>query len=53
MVRTLRRTLAVALAALCVASVVALAADTTVVGTIQHVDSNKGRSEERRVRERV
>jgi len=50
MVRTLRRTLAVALGVLCVASVVALAADTTVVGTIQHVDSKKGhltlRSEE-------
>jgi len=42
MVHTLRRTLAIALAALCVASVVALAADTTVSGTIQHVDPNKG-----------
>src|SRR5256885_1347624 len=50
MVRTRRRPLAVALAVLCVASVVALAADTTVAGTIQHVDPNKGhltlRSEE-------
>jgi hypothetical protein len=50
MVCTLRRTLAVALAVLCVASVVALAADTTVVGTIQHIDPTKGhltlRSEE-------
>jgi len=43
MVCTLRRTLAVALAVLCVASVVALAADTTVSGIIQHVDPNKGR----------
>jgi len=50
MARTLRRTLAVALAVLCVASIVALAADTTMVGTVQQVDPNKGhitlRSEE-------
>ncbi len=50
MVRTLHRTLAVALAVLCVAPIIALAADTTMVGTVQRVDPNKGhltlRSEE-------
>ena len=42
MVRTLRSTLAVALAMLFVASAVALAADETVSGTIQSVDARKG-----------
>src|SRR5262245_29331021 len=42
MVRTLRRTLVVALAMVFVASAVALAADETVSGTIQNLDASKG-----------
>jgi len=40
---TFRSPLVVALAALCVASAVALAAGTTVFGTIQNVDADQGR----------
>ena len=43
MFRTLRKTLTVALAVLCVTSVVALAADGTVSGTVQNVDPQQGR----------
>jgi len=43
MFRTIRRTLVVALAVLCVASTVALAADETVLGTIQNLDVQQGR----------
>jgi len=43
MFRTFRSPLVVALAALCVASAVALAAGTTVFGTIQNVDADQGR----------
>ena len=50
MFRTICSTLVVALVALCVASTVALAAETTVSGTVQSVDARKGhitlRSEE-------
>ena len=42
MFRTLRSTLAIALAALFVVSAVALAADTTMSGTVQKVDTQKG-----------
>ena len=42
MFRTIRTTLAVALAALFVVSAVALAADTTMLGTVQNVDAKKG-----------
>ena len=43
MFRTLRKTLTVALAVLYVTSVVALAADGTVSGTVQNVDPQQGR----------
>lgn len=43
MIRTLRSTLAVALAVLFVASAVALAAEGTVSGTVQNVDPQQGR----------
>jgi Cu/Ag efflux protein CusF len=43
MFRTIRSTLVVALAVLFVASAVALAADETVLGTVQKVDVQKGR----------
>ena len=43
MFRTLRKTLAVALAVLCVTSAVALAADGTLSGTVQNVDPQQGR----------
>ena len=43
MFRTIRSTLVVALAVLFVASAVALAADETVLGTVQKLDVQKGR----------
>jgi hypothetical protein len=43
MFRTLRKTLTVALAVLCVTSALALAADDTVSGTVQNVDPQQGR----------
>jgi len=43
MFRTLRKTLTVALAVLCVTSAVALAADGTLSGTVQNVDPQQGR----------
>ena len=43
MFHTFRSTLAVALAVLCVASAVALAAKETVSGTVEHVDPQQGR----------
>ena len=43
MFRTMRSTLVVVLAVLFVASAVALAADETVLGTVQKVDVQKGR----------
>jgi hypothetical protein len=43
MARTFRSPLVLALAALCVASAVALADGTTVFGTIQNVDTDQGR----------
>jgi len=43
MFRTFRSTLAVALAVLCVASAVALAAKETVSGTVENVDPQQGR----------
>ena len=43
MFRTLRKTLTVALATLCVMSAVTLAADGTVSGTVQNVDPQQGR----------
>ena len=43
MFRTMRSTLVVALAVLFVASAVALAADETVLGTVQKLDVQKGR----------
>src|SRR5919205_4407041 len=43
MFRTLRKTLTVALAVLCVTSALALAADDTLSGTVQNVDPQQGR----------
>ena len=43
MFRTLRKTLTIALAILCVTSVLALAADGTLSGTVQNVDPRQGR----------
>ena len=43
MFRTLRKTLTVALAVLCVTSAVALAADGSLSGTVQNVDPQQGR----------
>jgi len=43
MLRTFRSPLVVALAALCVVSATALAAGSTVFGTIQNVDTDQGR----------
>jgi hypothetical protein len=43
MFRTLRKTLIVALAVLCVTSALALAVDGTLSGTVQNVDPQQGR----------
>jgi hypothetical protein len=43
MFRTLRKTLTAALAVLCVTSVLALAAEGTLAGTVQNVDPQQGR----------
>lgn len=43
MFRTLRKTLTVALAVLCVTSALALAVDGTLSGTVQNVDPQQGR----------
>jgi hypothetical protein len=43
MLRTLRKTLSVVLAVLCIASAVGLAAESTLSGTVQNVDPQQGR----------